>query len=66
MKKLLRFKDCAAREDISLRQFQRRLARGEGPPVVQLGPRTFRVLEEDHDEHLRARRKLPPGYESAP
>ena len=60
--KLYTLKQVADIEDRSLRQLQREIADGRGPPIVQLGPRTFRVTEEDLKAHHRSRRKLPPGY----
>jgi len=52
---------CAERADQSLRTFQRQIAEGKGPPIVEISARRRGVLESDFEEWLLARRRPAPA-----
>lgn len=56
------FNEFASRAKISRRHLERLIARGEGPPIIVLGPRRRGIADEDGDAWLRSRRRLPPGF----
>ena len=60
--KLRTCKETAARDAMSLRHLQRLIAKGEGPPIIRLGERRIAIAEEDNDQWLASRRRLPPGF----
>jgi predicted DNA-binding transcriptional regulator AlpA len=47
----------------TVRHLERLLARGEGPPVVRLGPRAVGIDEADGEAWIASRRVLPPGWQ---
>jgi hypothetical protein len=46
----------------SLRNLQRKIALGLGPPVVHLSVRRRGVIRRDRKEYYRSLRRFPPGY----
>ena len=58
---ILPLKKIAAKHGTSLRNLQRMIARGEGPPVIQLSPRRVGIDEADDDAWLASRRKPRPA-----
>lgn len=65
MKRLITFKEFCNLGGFSERHGQRLRARGEGPPVIQIGDRQFRIDEDGGKAWLHARRKVPPGFKDA-
>ncbi len=55
--KILPGKECAVRALISLRQWQRILARGDGPPIVEISAQRSGCIESDFEEWVRSRRR---------
>jgi predicted DNA-binding transcriptional regulator AlpA len=49
-------KKFAARCGISVRHLERLNALGEGPPLIQLGPRRVGIADDDGDAWLASRR----------
>jgi hypothetical protein len=55
-------KKFCARAGISIRHLERLNALGEGPPLIQLGPRRVGIDDDDGDAWLAKRRVVPPGW----
>ena len=55
-------REAARRNNFSVRHFERLIAKGEGPPLVRLGPRRVGIIEEDNVAWVRSRRSVPPGF----
>jgi predicted DNA-binding transcriptional regulator AlpA len=55
--RILSLPETARRDGLSLRQLQRLIAEGEGPPVIQLSKRRVGVDEGDNDAWLGSRRR---------
>jgi hypothetical protein len=55
-------KVAAARSGVVERTLDREIARGKGPPTVQLSPRRVGIIDIDLDAWLLKRRRLPPGW----
>lgn len=53
-------KKAARRANQSLRNLERQIAVGEGPPTIQLSPRRIGIAEDDLDAWLASRRRVPP------
>jgi predicted DNA-binding transcriptional regulator AlpA len=47
---------------ISVRHLERLNSLGEGPPLIQLGPRRVGIAEDDGEAWLASRRVVPPGW----
>jgi hypothetical protein len=62
---VLDYSEAAARAGIVRRSLERLVAAGEGPPVVRISARRCGVLENDLNERLLSRRRVPPGYKPA-
>lgn len=61
---ILPLKKIADRHGVSLRNLQRQIARGEGPPVIQLSPRRVGIDEDDDAAWLASRRKPRPASDA--
>ena len=55
-------REAARRTNQSLRNLERLLARGEGPPIIHLSPRRIVIAEVDLSAGLASRRRVPPGF----
>lgn len=55
--RVLSLDECAERADIVRRTLDRAIARGEGPPVVDITARRRGVLEADYEAWLLGRRR---------
>jgi predicted DNA-binding transcriptional regulator AlpA len=55
-------KKFADRCGISVRHLERLNSLGEGPPLIQLGPRRVGIADDDGDAWIESRRVLPPGW----
>lgn len=55
--RVLSYGECAARSNQSLRNFQRELAVGKGPPVIEISERRRGILESDFEAWLLAKRR---------
>jgi hypothetical protein len=54
-------KEVADAGSQSLRNLQRIIARGQGPPIVHLSPRRRGVIRRDRKNYYRSLRRFPPG-----
>jgi len=57
---VLSYNECAKRSGIVRRTFERAIADGYGPPVVEITARRRGVLESDFEAWLLARRRPTP------
>ena len=64
--RILSLKETADRSDLSLRQLQRLIAAGDGPPTFQLSKRRVGVDEAGHEAWLLSRRKLTAAKATQP
>ena len=66
--KVLNYNECAQQSGIVRRTFERPIASGEGPPIVEISLRRRGVIEADFEAWLLKRRRSAPGCtaESAP
>jgi hypothetical protein len=55
-------KEFCRRNKISERHLERLRARGEGPAVIQIGVRQYRIDDEDEAVWHRSRRRAPPRF----
>jgi hypothetical protein len=66
MKTVHRKGTFAKKIGMSERHLERLIAAGLGPPITELGERTWGVTDDDGDAWLAARRRLPPGWIDPP
>ena len=64
--RVLCYDECAERANVVRRTFERAIAEGYGPPVVEITARRRGVLELDFNEWLLARRRPAPGSLASP
>jgi predicted DNA-binding transcriptional regulator AlpA len=62
MRTILSKRQFAERRGISVRHLERLNSFGEGPPLIQLGPRRVGIAEDDGEAWLASRRVVPPGW----
>jgi predicted DNA-binding transcriptional regulator AlpA len=62
LRTILSKKKFADRCGISVRHLERLNSLGEGPPLIQLGPRRVGIAEDDGEAWLASRRIVPPGW----
>jgi predicted DNA-binding transcriptional regulator AlpA len=55
------FREAAQKLGVSIRTLQRWISVGEGPAVVELGPRRKGILDDDLEGWVLSRRRAPPG-----
>jgi predicted DNA-binding transcriptional regulator AlpA len=63
--KILSYNECAERAGIARRSFERMIADGKGPPVVEITDRRRGVIEDDFNNWLLSRRR-PVGIDPNP
>jgi hypothetical protein len=57
---VLSYNQCANRAGITRRTFEREIANGKGPAIVEISARRRGVLETDFEEWLLSRRRPAP------
>lgn len=62
---LITRQQAAQRAAISLRHFERLIARGEGPSIIRLGERRIAISESDFTVWIASRRRAAPGAAAA-
>jgi hypothetical protein len=64
--RVLSYNECAARAGCVRRTFEREIAEGRGPAIVEISLRRRGVLEHDFDEWLLGRRRPQPSDTPTP
>jgi hypothetical protein len=62
---VLSYNQCADRAGITRRTFEREIAHGRGPAIVEISARRRGVLETDFEEWLLSRRRPAPVLAAA-
>jgi hypothetical protein len=59
--RVLSYDECAERAGCVRRTFEREIAEGRGPAIIEISTRRRGVLEHDFESWLLARRRPAPG-----
>ena len=62
---VLSYNQAAARANLCRRSFERLIALGIGPAIIEISTRRRGILESDFEAWLLARRRAPPGESAA-
>ena len=58
---VLSYNQAAARANLCRRSFERLIAPGTGPAIIEVSPRRRGILESDFETWLLSRRRAAPG-----